>query len=102
MDVGATIIRINRPLRMLLLGAAIVLVACGASREFDRLFEAFDTSLDRADRTQAIVQLLKLVSDELPAIARFYNVIVEAPMASLCGPVVGGRAWNVHEWEWSS
>lgn len=69
-----------------------------------RLIATYDTSLDRAERNTSIVQLLKLVSDEVPIIPLYYNLEFIARVAALHGPEVGvsidGVTWNVHEWYW--
>lgn len=74
-----------------------------SNREYDRLYELITTSLDRAERTQAIVQAAKLVSEEAPMFPLYYNYLVQAHVAELRGPrayAPGGNAtWNVHEWE---
>jgi peptide/nickel transport system substrate-binding protein len=71
-----------------------------ASPEFDRLFTAFNGSLDPNERTQSIVQALKLVSDEVPVITLYYDFNVTAHVADVQGPRQGGDAWNAHEWQW--
>jgi len=68
--------------------------------DFDRLFTAFNGSLDPNERTQSIVQALKLVSDELPVITLYYDFNVIAHVAEVQGPREGGDAWNVYEWQW--
>jgi hypothetical protein len=50
--------------------------------------------------------MLKLLSDELPAIPTYFNVAPAAYLASLTGPQPPARVpdplinWNVHEWDW--
>ena len=39
------------------------------------------------------------MSEELPLIPRCDDFNVDAFTSALSGPVPGGRAWNVHEWE---
>jgi peptide/nickel transport system substrate-binding protein len=72
--------------------------------EFERLVEAYDTSLDRVQRNQYAVEMLKLVNDELPVIPLYYNLSFLAHVSSLQGPMVAisddVASWNLHEWSW--
>lgn len=72
--------------------------------EAERLIAAYETTLDRRERNQTIVQLLKLVSEEVPVVALYYNLEFVARAAALRGPEVGvsldGVTWNIHEWSW--
>jgi peptide/nickel transport system substrate-binding protein len=70
--------------------------------EFERLTEAYDTTLDRAQRNQRIVDLLKVVSSEVPAYPLYYNFAVQPYVADLRGPLGGiNWNWNLPEWEWT-
>jgi len=72
---------------------------------YDRLMEAFNTTLQREERTQQLVQLARIVSDEVPAISLFYDQGPTPHVAALKGPgpvsneTTGKVAWNVHTWE---
>ena len=72
--------------------------------EYDRLYDAWNTTLDRAERNDRFVQMLKLVSEELPAFPLYFNFEVVAHVASLQGPPLaapeGARYGNIHEWQW--
>jgi ABC-type transport system substrate-binding protein len=72
--------------------------------EFERLVEAYDTSLDRAERNQYAVEMLTLVNAELPVIPLYYNLSFLAHVSSLQGPMVAisddVASWNLHEWSW--
>ncbi len=69
--------------------------------EYDRLYDAYSTTLNRADRNNVVLQMMKLVSDELPVLPLYYIFQVEARRSSLAGPRSAGTSgsWNVHEWE---
>lgn len=68
--------------------------------EYDRPYNVFNTSLDRAERTQAVVDMMKLASEELPLLTLYYNFEVDAHVAALRGPREGlSTTWNVHQWE---
>lgn len=74
-----------------------------AHPEYDRLYDVFTSALDRSDRNQAIVQMMKLVSEELPVFTLYHNFTVSAYVAGLQGPTAEGlSAWRVHEWSWKS
>ena len=70
----------------------------------ERLIAAYETSLDRNDRSQQVVQLLKLVSEEVPIYALYYNLEFLAHAGGLRGPQVtvsnDSATWNLHEWMW--
>lgn len=74
-----------------------------SNAEYDRLFEQFNTTLDRAQRDQQAIQMLKILSDELPTFMSFFNYYVTANS----GDVVGADPtaydsnvfWNIHEWQ---
>jgi peptide/nickel transport system substrate-binding protein len=68
------------------------------SSEYDRLYQAFNATLDPDERAAQIVQAMKLVSEELPILTLYYDFTVVAHIAGLEGPRPGGDAWNVHEW----
>jgi peptide/nickel transport system substrate-binding protein len=69
--------------------------------EYDRLYDAYNTTLNRADRNNVVLQMMRLVSDELPVLPLYYIFQVEARLSSLAGPRAAGTSgsWNVHEWE---
>jgi hypothetical protein len=60
--------------------------------------------LNRSERNQHIIRLLKLVSEEVPIIPLYYNLDFVAKSADLRGPEIGvsldGVTWNIHEWAW--
>ncbi len=74
-----------------------------ASPEYDRLYEAFNSSLDRAERNQLGIAMMRLMSEELPVLFLFHTIDVTAHSTALVGPPPDGiDAYihsNVHEWE---
>jgi ABC-type transport system substrate-binding protein len=72
--------------------------------EAERLIMAYETALDRAERNQYAVQLLKLVSEEVPLQPLYYNLEFVAHDSRLRGPMVtvssDSTTWNLHEWAW--
>ncbi|MEA2640262.1 MAG: peptide/nickel transport system substrate-binding protein [Chloroflexota bacterium] len=73
-----------------------------SNREFDRLTQLYQTSLDRAEHNQAGVAGMQLLSQEVPGFALYYSYRVSAEGAGLTGPRAGTQeAWNIHEWQWT-
>jgi ABC-type transport system substrate-binding protein len=73
-----------------------------SNAEYDRGHEAFNTLLDRSARNDVLVQLLKLVSEELPVYPLYYNFQVDAHVSALSGVGGAGDVTNVHEWQFTS
>jgi len=70
--------------------------------EYDRLAETLATSLDLATRTNTMVQMTQVMSEEVPVLPLYYSLDVVAHVAALRGVKVardGSIAWNVEQWE---
>jgi peptide/nickel transport system substrate-binding protein len=71
--------------------------------DYDRLYQAFASTLDPAERTAQVIQMARLISDEVPLIMLFFNFNVSAYSASLRGPDPKAFDtlvnWNIYEWE---
>jgi peptide/nickel transport system substrate-binding protein len=71
--------------------------------DYDRLADAYGTSLDRNERTQLTVDMLRMLSEELPVIPLYYNLDVVAHVSELNAPRLvapdGSIAWNIQDWE---
>lgn len=71
--------------------------------EHDRLFEAFNATLDRAERNQQLAQMMKGISEQVPVLPYYHNTYVLAVVSALTGFDLGTPAttnyWNIHEWE---
>jgi peptide/nickel transport system substrate-binding protein len=74
------------------------------SPEADRLVEAYEVALDRTQRNQRIVELLKLVSEEVPMLPLYNNLAFVAYASGLKGPMPtltnNATTFNIHEWYW--
>ena len=74
------------------------------SPQADRLVQAYEAALDRAERKQRIVELLKLVSDEVPMLGLYNNLAFLAYASGLKGPTAtltsNAATFNLHEWYW--
>ena len=74
-----------------------------ANPEYDRLVTAFNNSLVRSERDQAIIQVAKIVTEELPVLPLFFNPAPWAWPSSVQGVRINAPntepTWNIHEWE---
>ncbi len=74
------------------------------SPEMERLIASYESSLARGERNALAVQMMKLISEQVPTIPLFYNFMVTPYVADLEGPTAAVSAatagWNVHEWRW--
>jgi peptide/nickel transport system substrate-binding protein len=74
-----------------------------SNADFDRLFDLFETTLDRTERDRHVIGMVQITSEQLPAFGLYFNTEVLGHLAKVRGPGVGvlGRLplWNVHEWE---
>jgi len=77
-----------------------------SSAEYDRLYNEWSTSLDRAMWADTLVRMMKLLSEELPSPALYYNFQVLAHTRALSGPQPltpdSTRYSNLADWEWRS
>jgi peptide/nickel transport system substrate-binding protein len=75
---------------------------CWTNTEFDRLYQVASTSLDAQERGNAVVQALKIESEDVGKIPLSYRTDVVAFRKNLVGPGVRwpglGDVWNIHEW----
>jgi ABC-type transport system substrate-binding protein len=71
--------------------------------EYDRLADAYNTTLNRDEQIQQIARMVAIFSEELPAIAINFNPWITAHVGELTGPAVtspeSSPTWNIHEWE---
>jgi len=72
--------------------------------EYDRWFDAFNSTLARPQRDQQMVEMNKVLNDELPGIFLYFNIGPEAHTGALRGVRPQSPEtlvnWNMHEWEW--
>lgn len=77
--------------------------------DYDRLYEAFGSTLDVRERTRQVVQMQRLVTEHLPVFILYFAIQVNSRVANLVGPEAGTPGagtftpgtvpwWNVHEW----
>jgi peptide/nickel transport system substrate-binding protein len=71
--------------------------------EHDRLFDAWTRALDRTERNQLMVEIVRVINDDLPFLPLYFSSNVVAHVAALEGPRVPGLETTIHGnvWEWS-
>jgi len=72
--------------------------------DMDRLWQAYNVTLDQGARYEQAAQMMKTVSDDVPGWPLMWDFNVMAYLATVRGPDLGifGTStafWNVHEWE---
>jgi peptide/nickel transport system substrate-binding protein len=74
-----------------------------SNAEFDRLAQAFNTTLDRNQRVPLLVQMARIFTEDAAVISLFFNPTATAFVSGLTGPQPtvpdGTLAWNIYEWE---
>lgn len=75
--------------------------------EFERLWDAYNGTLDVSQQVQQLAQMEKLLSEEVPMIPMYYTPLVTPYVAGLSGPVlrtarVAENLFHLHEWYWRS
>jgi peptide/nickel transport system substrate-binding protein len=75
------------------------------SPEYDRLVQAFFTTMDPGERVQQRAQIGRILTEELPSIVLSYNPNAHAYLASVKGLTktslytTGRTTWNIERWE---
>ncbi len=74
-----------------------------SNAELDRLWDTYSVTLEPAERTNLVIAMAKLLSEEIPGYPLYANINVRAQAASLVANldevVTTTPSWNVHEWE---
>src|SRR5439155_10482745 len=58
--------------------------------DYDRLADAYNSTLDRDQRVQQMAQMTRLISEELPAISLYYDLAAVVYASAIHGPVPVG------------
>ena len=73
------------------------------SPEYDRLWDVFNTTLDRAERNRQAIEMMRLATEDVAMLFLFHSANVTAHLGVLRGPELGTpdtlTNWNLHEWE---
>ncbi len=78
---------------------------CWKNAEYDRFYNLAATTLDSNERGQAVINALKILTDDVGILGLTYNSENLAVKKGLVGPgprwpAQVGNTWNVHEWRW--
>jgi ABC-type transport system substrate-binding protein len=74
--------------------------------EYERLWQAYNSTLDRAERIQQIAQMERLNNEDVGAIPHYFTVVVNAHTANLEGPAVRMTPdaplaiYHIQNWRW--
>jgi ABC-type transport system substrate-binding protein len=72
---------------------------------YDRLVDVWETTLDRDERIQAVIQMTKILTEDCANINLYWKLNAQAAANGLTGPRVtdpeGTADWNIHEWTWT-
>jgi len=74
---------------------------------YERLWDAYNATLDQSERIQQLAQMERILSEELPQIPMYYTPLITPFVASLVGPVLrtarsADNFVHLHEWYWRS
>jgi peptide/nickel transport system substrate-binding protein len=73
------------------------------SPEYDRLWDQFNTTLDRSERNRQAIEMMRLATEDVAMMFLFHSANVTAHLSALRGPELGTpdtlTSWNLHEWE---
>jgi peptide/nickel transport system substrate-binding protein len=83
-----------------------------SSPEYDALFAAYSSSLDRTERMRHWVQMMTTANDQALSYLLFFNIQIRTWVTGLSGPDIGVQGfgqlstpttphWNIHEWDWT-
>jgi peptide/nickel transport system substrate-binding protein len=76
-----------------------------SNAEYDRLAELFAGTLDRNERTSHVIAMMRIFSEDVPALFLYYNEQVVAHTTALRGPTpiapTSALTWNAHEWSFA-
>lgn len=76
------------------------------SEEFDRVWQAYNGTLEQSERIQQIVQMERILNDDVGTIPHYFTVVITAHGSALKGPVARMTPdaplgiQYVHTWEW--
>ncbi|HZT05453.1 MAG TPA: ABC transporter substrate-binding protein [Chloroflexota bacterium] len=71
---------------------------------YDRLVDTWETSLVKDERTQAVIQMNRILNDDCVVINLYWKLAAQAFARGVTGPRItsldGSADWNIHEWEY--
>ncbi|HEY3117875.1 MAG TPA: ABC transporter substrate-binding protein [Chloroflexota bacterium] len=67
--------------------------------DYDSAWDRYNKTVVRADQIQALLQMMKIQSDQLPSYPLYYLLSVVPHVSALKGPGGDASHWNIYEWE---
>jgi peptide/nickel transport system substrate-binding protein len=71
---------------------------------YDRLVDVWETTLDQTERTRAVIQMSKILTDDCAFINLYWKLNAQAVANGIAGPRLVDPSssvdWNIHEWEY--
>jgi len=71
--------------------------------DFERWWGLYNSTLERSQRDQQVIDMMKVVTDQLPGLFLYFNILPIAHTVALRGPEIGATEtlpnWNMHEFE---
>jgi peptide/nickel transport system substrate-binding protein len=77
-----------------------------SNADYDHFFDVYSSTLAERDRINAVVQMNRLLTEEVPVIPHYFGAEVNAHVAGVKGPIArqapttSGAFLYVHTWEW--
>jgi ABC-type oligopeptide transport system substrate-binding subunit len=78
-----------------------------SSQEYDRAFAAWTSTLGRTERVPHVATMEKVITEQLPIIANYFEATVTAAVSNLDGPLPrqtesGAEFSRLYLWQWKS
>jgi peptide/nickel transport system substrate-binding protein len=74
--------------------------------EYDRLIDIWETGLDQDERIQAVIQMNRILNEQVVVINLYWKLNAQAVVNSLTGPRItdpsAAPEWNIQDWTWTS
>jgi len=76
------------------------------SEPYERLWQAYNSTLERSERIQQIAQMERLINEDVGSIPHYFTVVVTAYTGNLNGPLARMTpdaplaVYNIQNWEW--
>ncbi|MPZ13848.1 MAG: hypothetical protein GEU73_05400 [Chloroflexi bacterium] len=72
---------------------------CFSDAEYDRLWQTFQTVLDKNERANAHIQAMQLLSETVAGLPLYYGYLITGFSSDLVGPTYGHT--NIHDWRFT-
>jgi len=71
--------------------------------DYDRLVDVYETGLEQNERTQAVIEMNRILNEEVAVINLYWKLNAQAVVNGVTGPRLtdpnGTPEWNIYEWE---